>query len=194
MMKHGLLAVAAFGALSVAACGDDPVTIVELTVVETIPVDFGAMTGGVAEAATVSLADLRDEPAYADNASDFACGALDAEASSLNVEALEVGPGATVMNYRVDVAAHGAGDFALLARFNGSVSAGQKVPLSDPRFTLDPQGLARVASIVLGANPALDIQVVNEVPGDLGDLQVALALALSFSSDAKGCPSTTSGR
>lgn len=181
-------------ALALGACGDDPVTILDLTVVETVPVDFGAMKGSVPEAATVSLADLRDEPAYADHAADFACGALDAEASQLHVEALTVGPGATVLSYRVEVAPHGAGDFSLLARFNGSVVAGQKVPLSDPRVTLDPAGLARVASIVLGATPALDLQIVGEVPGDLERLQVAVSLALDFSSDAKGCPSTTSGR
>ena len=185
--------VAAF-MLSVGACANDPTTIIELTVTETIPVDFGQMSGGVAESASVSLADLRDEPDYADNAAAFRCGALDLDASSFTVTALLVGAGATVLTYTVDVAAAGAGSWTTLGSYTGSVTAGQDVSLGDPKFSLSPAGLAQIAQAVLSDQPVLAVRVGAQVPGDLNAMQIALSLSLAFSSDAKGCPSTTTGR
>lgn len=169
-------------------CGDDPETIVELTVIETIPVDFDNMQGGVIEGATINLDDLRDEPAYVDAVGSLRCGTVDTAASFIEVEALQVAAGATVLGYEVGVAPRGSAQFTRLATFLGSVTGGDKVGLTDARFAVDPAGLQVISQVVLGASPALSVQVTASVPGGVDDLQVALSLAIDFSSQASGCP------
>jgi len=186
----GLGRTLAFGCIAaglIAGCGDDP-TIVELTVIETIPVDFDDMQGGISEGAIIELDDLRDEPAYVEALPSLKCGSVNRATSFLEVEALQVGAGATVLNYEVGVAPRGAGQFTRLATFTGSVTNGDKVSLGDSRVVIDPAGLAIVSQVVLGGAPALAVQVSASVPGELQDLQVAVSLAIDFSSVAKGCP------
>jgi len=187
--SSGWMCVAALSGLvaSAAGCGDDA-TIVELTVIETIPVDFDDMQGGVSEGAIIDLDDLRDEPAYVEALPSLKCGSLNRATSFLEVEALQVGAGATVLNYEVGVAPRGGGQFTRLGTFSGSVTNGDKVLLSDSRVVLDPAGLQVVSQVVLGGEPAMSVQVAASVPGDLQDLQVAVSLSIDFSSDAKGCP------
>ncbi|HRE87693.1 MAG TPA: hypothetical protein PK095_01020 [Myxococcota bacterium] len=192
-MKPTLFALAALAALSpLAACGDDT-TIVELTVIETIPVAFDTMEGGVAEVATVDLVDLRDEPRYADVVSQLRCGALDATASFLRVEALDVGAGATVVDYQVEVATRGTSTFVPLLRFNGSITEGDRIDLTNDKVTLDTAGLQRIAQTILSTTPSLSVRITGTVPAALDDLQIAVSLALFFSSEQSGCPSTTTG-
>lgn len=178
--------------LPLAACGDDT-TIVELTVIETIPVAFDTMEGGLAESATVDLDDLRDEPRYADVVTDLRCGGLDAAASFIRVEALDVGAGATVVDYQVEVATRGTGTFVPLLRFNGSITEGDRIDLTSNKVTLDSAGLQRISQTVLSTTPALSVRVTATVPAALDDLQIAVSLAHFFSSDKGGCPSTTTG-
>lgn len=180
-----LAPVGALGALG-AGCGDDP-TIVELTVIETIPVDFDDMSAGAVEGAVVDLDDLRDEPAYVEAQPSLKCAGLDRAASTMEVEALQVGAGATALTYEVQVAPRG-GSFTLLAQFNGSVALGDKVSLGDSRWAFDPAGLNALSQIVLGGQPQMSVQISAAVPGDLQDLQVAVSLAIDFSSDKGGCP------
>lgn len=179
---------------ALASCGDDPETIVELRVVDTIPVDFGQMAGGVTEVAPVPLADLRDEPAYADARDALRCGALMIDDSFIEVEALTVGTGATAFTYAVAIAPRGSPIPTPLATYSGSIVAGQRVSLGDGAFTVQAEGLAQLAQIVLGGVPALDVTISGTVPADVDDLRVALSLAIDFSSDASACPSTTTGR
>lgn len=174
------------------ACGDDT-TIIELTVIETIPVAFDTMEGGVAESATVDLDDLRNEPRYADVLAQLKCGALDASASSMKVEALDVGAGATVVDYRVEVATRGASNFVPLISFNGSITEGDVVPFTSNKVTIDPQGLQRIAQTILSTTPSLSVRVTATVPAALDDLQIAVSLALDFSSEGQSCPSTSTG-
>jgi hypothetical protein len=174
-------------ALAMIGCGDGE-TIVELTVVETIPVAFDDMQGGVTEGATIELSDLRNEPAYSDVAKNLRCGSLDKAKSFIEIEALDVGAGATVLAYEVGVGAKGTASYTKLATFGGSVTDGEKVFLDSAKVTLDPSGLAELSRVVLSATPALAVQVTASVPGNLDDLQVALSLSIGFSSDAKGCP------
>ncbi len=180
-MKKLLLGMSAVSLLG--ACGDDG-TIVELRVIETVPVDFERMDGGVGEGASIPLDDLRDEPAYVDARPSLKCGTVNQADSFLEIEALQVGAGATVLDYQVGVAPRGSQSFTRLASFSGSVTNGAKVPLS----SFDPAGLALVSQVALGAVPAMDVQVTATVPGALDQLQVALSLVIDFSSDAKGCP------
>lgn len=180
-----LAALACVAALG--ACGDDT-TIVELTVIETIPVDFDRMDGGVGEGAIIALDDLRDEPAYVEARPSLRCGTVNRSKSFIKVEALQVAAGATVLDYQVAVAPGGSESFAPLARFNGSVTNGDRIALTDPRVTFDPAGLGVVSRVVLSDAPALAVQVSATVPGALDKLQVAISLAIDFSSDAKGCP------
>jgi len=184
-VRNACLAVAALGLI---ACGDDPAPIVELTVIETIPVDFDTMQGGVAEGATVNLDDLRDEPAYNESVARLVCGSVDLATSFIEVEALQVSAGATVLNYEVGVAPRGGGQFTRLGTFSGSVTNGDKVPLNDGRFSIDAAGLQLISSVVLSDAPALSVQVTASVPGGVDDLQVALSMAIDFSSQASGCP------
>ncbi|MFT7582910.1 MAG: hypothetical protein ACI9MR_004596 [Myxococcota bacterium] len=196
MMKQMGVWTAALGAvlaITSVGCGDST-TIVELKVTETIPVIFGDMQSMVPESASSPLADLRAEPAYADALTQLECGALDITASKIVIEKLTVGTGATVLNYQVDVAASGSGQWVFLAEFDGSVVAGDEVNLDDNRVVVDPQGLEAIAAIVLSAAPAMDVQVTAESPGALDELQVALSLVLSFSSDSGGCPSVATGK
>lgn len=174
--------------LGSAGCGDDPETITELTVIETIPVDFDNMSGGVVEGATIDLDDLREEPAYVEAVGSLRCGTVDTAASFIEIEALQVAAGATVLGYEVQVAPRGGGQFTRLATFLGSVTAGEKVGLTDARFAVDPAGLQVISQVVLGASPALSVQVTASVPGGVDDLQVALSLSIDFSSQAQGCP------
>ncbi|PKN58729.1 MAG: hypothetical protein CVU56_03995 [Deltaproteobacteria bacterium HGW-Deltaproteobacteria-14] len=180
-------------AISLVACADDPTTIVELTVTETIPVDFGAMSGGVSESAAVTLADLRDESAYADNLAALRCSGLDLDGSGITVTQLSVGAGATVLTYSVEVSAAGPASWTQLATFNGSVISGQSVALSDPRFTVDPTGMGVLQGIILSPTPTLAVQVRAQVPGDLDAMQVALKLVQVFSSETNGCPTLATG-
>lgn len=180
-------------ALTILGCGDDT-TIVELTVIETIPVAFDTMEGGVAEVATVDLVDLRDEPRYADVVSQLRCGALDAETSSIRVEALDVGDGATVFDYQVEVATRGTSTFVPLLRFNGSITEGDRIDLTNGKVTLDPAGLQRISQTILSTTPSLSVRITGTVPAALDDLQVAVSLSLFFSSEQGGCPSTSDGR
>lgn len=175
-------------AISLVGCADDPTTIVELTVTETIPVDFGGMSGGVSESAAVTLADLRDESAYAENMAALRCSGLDLDASGITVTQLTVGAGATVLTYVVEVSAPGAPSWTTLATFNGSVVSGQSVALSDPRFAMDPTGVGVLSGIILSPTPTLSVQVRAQVPGDLDAMQVALKLVQVFSSETSGCP------
>ena len=175
------------GLVASAGCGDDP-TIVELTVIETIPVDFDDMQGGVSEGAIVELDDLRDEPAYVEAQPSLKCGSVNRVTSFLEIEALQVGAGATVLNYEVGIAPRGGGQFTRLATFAGSVTNGDKISLADGRVVIDPAGLQLVSQVVLGGEPAMSVQVAASVPGELQDLQVAVSLAIDFSSNAKGCP------
>lgn len=174
------------------ACGDDT-TIVELTVIETIPVAFDTMEGGIAEVATVDLVDLRDEPRYADVVTQLRCGALDAATSSIRVEALDVGAGATVFDYQVEVATRGTSTFVPLLRFNGSITEGDRVDLTNNKVTLDPAGLQRISQTILSTTPSLSVRITGTVPAALDDLQVAVSLSLFFSSEQGGCPSTSTG-
>jgi len=186
-MKTAMFASALAG-LALVGCADDPTTIVELTVTETIPVDFGTMDAGVAESAAVALASLMQEPAYADNVDALRCGSIDVNASGLTVTQLQVGAGATVLTYTVEVAPAGTTSWTTLGVFTGSVTSGQRIALSDPSFVVDANGAALVSQIVLSESPALGVQVRAEVPGALDALQISLALALDFSSQASGCP------
>lgn len=178
----GVALAALFG-----GCGDDP-TIVELTVVETVPVDFDDMQGGITEGATIDLDDLRDEPAYVEAIASLECGTVNRATSFIEAEVLQVSAGATVVDYQVGVAPRGSASFVPLARFNGSITAGDKIALDDARVTVDPGGLTQVAQIARSATPAMSLQVQATVPGELQDLQLALSLAIDFSSDPKGCP------
>ncbi len=176
--------VGALGAVSLlGACGDDG-TIVELRVIETVPVDFERMDGGVGEGASITLDDLRDEPAYVEARPSLKCGSVNQADSFIEIEALQVGAGATVLDYQVGVAPAGSQSFTPLATFSGSVTSGARVPLS----AFNPAGLALVSQVTLSAAPALEVQVTATVPGALDQLQVALSLVIDFSSDAKGCP------
>lgn len=183
----GLLGLAGALGPMASGCGDDP-TIVELTVVETVPVDFDDMQGGITEGATVELDDLRDEPAYVEAVASLECGTVNKATSFIEAEALQVGAGATVVDYQVGVAPKGSTSYVPLVRFNGSVTAGDKIALNDARVTIDAAGLAQVSQIVRSATPAMTLQVQATVPGELQDMQLALSLAIDFSSDAQGCP------
>jgi hypothetical protein len=186
--EQRLLALGAALFVFLGGCGDDPETIVELTVIETIPVDFDDMQGGVAEGATVNLDDLREEPAYVESVASLRCASVDRAASFIEIEALQVAAGATVMSYQVGVAPRGGGQFTPLASFNGSVTPGEKVALSDARVAVDAAGLQLVSQVVLSGEPALSVEVTASVPGGVDDLLVALSLAIDFSSRATGCP------
>lgn len=179
--------------LGLAACGDDPATIVDITVVETLPVAFDAMEGGVTQGAVVALDDLRDEAAYSDAAGSLRCAAVDARASQVEVEALQTAAGATAVDYVVAVAPHGQTDFVELARFAGSIGPSDVVALDDAKVTLNGAGLGLVSSTLLGSAPRLDVQITATVPAAVDHMQLALKLAIKLSSDKAGCPSLTTG-
>ncbi|TNF26060.1 MAG: hypothetical protein EP329_21970 [Deltaproteobacteria bacterium] len=183
-----LIIASLLGVGALAGCADDPTTVIELTVTETIPVNFGEMTGGVEESAAVALASLLDEPAYAENVAALRCAGLDLAASGITVTQLDVAAGATVLSYTVEVAPVGSASWAVLGSFNGSIIAGQTVPMDGAGFTVDATGLAVLSETLLSESPELAVQVRAQVPGDIAGLQVALKLAQDFSSDASACP------
>lgn len=187
------LVTALAAASALVACGDDPAPIVELTVVETIPVAFDTMEGGVTESATVDLDDLRNEPRYTNVVDRLKCGALNAKTSRLKVERLDVGAGATVIDYRIDVAVRGSDTFVRLMQYSGSITDGDTIAFDNSRVTLDPAGLNRIAQTVLSTTPSLSVRVTATVPAALDDLQIAASLALDFSSNAADCPSSSTG-
>lgn len=186
MKLTSLLLVAALLAGAAAACCSDTETVVELTLVDTIPVDFDDMAPGVAEVATVSLAPLTEASAYAEALPSLRCGALDAAASYVEIEDLEVDVGVIKLAYRVDVAPRGSASWTTLLSFDTAVSRGDRIYLNDGKITLGA-GVDVIAATVLSPTPALDVQVVGSVLGQVSDLQVAVSLSQFFSSDASGC-------
>ncbi|MCC6624377.1 MAG: hypothetical protein IT385_24210 [Deltaproteobacteria bacterium] len=192
-MKRSLLSLACLSLAAVAACGDDPETIIDLTVIETMPVDFGAMQAGVLESAVFNLDDLRDEAAYQEAAGKLRCAGLDARASSLFVKDLVVGAGATTVDYRVGVRQRDSGAYTELVRFAGSITKGDEMTLDGAKFTLNPQGLQTLSQVVLGATPMLDVEVVASVPGGVDAMVLELELVTELSTQSKGCPSLTTG-
>lgn len=172
-------------------CGDSGKTIVDLTVVETLPVDFFDMQGGVSEGASFQLADMREEPAYvaAQKAAPLKCVAIDLATSYLEVQTLDVAAGATVLSYDVAIAPHGRSDFETLVTFDGSVGAGEKIPLSSTKFAVDASGLTLLAQTLLGTTPRIDVQITGEVPAGVDALKVQLSLALKFGAAANACAS-----
>ncbi len=190
---RGLLAAGALALMPLAGCADDAETIVELTIVETIPVDFDDMAANQVEAAEIPLADLREETAYRDVAGDLRCAALNAEESFLRVETLNAPSGAAALSYEVSVRARGAIGWTKLVQYSGSVVNGQQIPFTTPGLLLLPSGLAEISRVALSSVPAMDVQVLARVGDQLVDLQVATGLALKFSSDAGGCPSIETG-
>jgi hypothetical protein len=177
----GLLA----GAL--AACAGDPETQVDLKLVETIPVEFGAMEGGVSEGVVVSLGDLSNEPAWVEAREHLACVSVDRENSAIVIDALDVGQFATPLTWSVGVGPRGAASFQPLATFSGAISEGQRVRFADGSFQVQAAGLDAIETQLLGASPALDLQIQGQVPGAIEDLVVTLSLALQFSSDPADC-------
>lgn len=179
--------------LLTAACGDDGSTIVELTVIETIPVQFEDLEANVPAGAVASLLSLTEEPAFTSSRADLRCGAVDVSKSSLTIEALTATAGAAALDYQVDVAPRGGVTFTPLAHFAGSVGQGDQVLFTDPKVTIDADGLQQVSRVVLGDDPSLDVRVTASAQGEVAYLQVAVSLSLFFSSDKNGCPSLTTG-
>jgi hypothetical protein len=171
----------------VAACGDEPRTIVDLKLVETIPVEFGAMEGGVAEGVVVSLGDLALEPAWVEARDHLACVTVDRENSAITIDALDVGQFATPLTWSVGVGPRGATAFQGLATYSGAIAEGQRIRFADGSFQVLEPGVALVASELLGDSPALDVQIQGQVPGAIEELVVTLSLALQFSSDPADC-------
>lgn len=176
------------GGLVIAACGDDAGTLYDLTVIETVPVEFGAMDGGAPEAAVVPLADLTSEPAYVEARESLRCVGVDLAESAIVVDALDVGQFATPFIYTVSAGSRGAANYRTLATFSGPIAEGQRIRFSDTSFQVDPAGVAFVEETLLGDTPALDLEVRGEVPGRIDDLVVTLTLTLKFSSTAGDCP------
>ncbi len=177
----------AAGAVGLAACGDDPQTIVDLKLVETIPVEFGAMDGGVAEGVVVPLGDLTLEPAWVEARDHLACVTVDRENSAITIDALDVGQFATPLTWSVGVGPRGATAFQPLATYSGAIAEGQRIRFADGSFQVQEAGVAAIAAQLLGASPALDVQIQGQVPGAIEDLVVTLSLALRFSSDPADC-------
>jgi hypothetical protein len=175
-------------ALLFGACGDDGGTLYDLTVIETVPVEFGAMDGGAPEAAVVPLADLTSEPAYVEARDSLRCVGVDLAESAIIVDALDVGQFATPLIYTVSAGTRGASSFRTVATFSGPIAEGQRIRFSDSSFQVDPAGVAFIEETLLGASPALDLEVRGEVPGRIDDLVVTLTLTLKFSSTASDCP------
>jgi hypothetical protein len=193
-MDHGVrlvtgkaCGVAVAAALGLAACGDDPRTIVDLKLVETIPVEFGAMDGGVAEGVVVSLGDLTLEPAWVEARDHLVCVTVDRENSAITIDALDVGQFATPLTWSVGVGPRGTTSFQALASYSGAIAEGQRIRFADGSFQVQPAGLAAISGQLLGDAPALDLQIQGQVPGAIEDLVVTLSLALQFSSDPADC-------
>jgi|GEM_PF-1472301 len=182
-------ATALVGSLALlGACGDDGGTLYDLTIIETVPVEFGAMDGGVVEGAVVSLGDLTTEPAYVEARDGLRCVGVDLGASVIVIDALDVGQFATPLIYNIGVAQRGGTTFQPLATFSGAIAEGQRIRFSDSGFTVNDAGTALIESVLLGNTPAMDLEVRAEVPGRLDDLVVRLTLSLKFSSVEANCP------
>ncbi len=187
MGRNGKGIWVAAGAVGLAACGDDPRTIVDLKLVETIPVEFGAMDGGVAEGVVVSLGDLTLEPAWVEARDHLVCVTVDRENSAITIDALDVGQFATPLTWSVGVGPRGTTSFQALASYSGAIAEGQRIRFADGSFQVQPAGLAAISGQLLGDAPALDLQIQGQVPGAIEDLVVTLSLALQFSSDPADC-------
>jgi hypothetical protein len=169
------------------ACGDDGGTLYDLTIIETVPVEFGSMEPDIAEGAVVELGDLNTEPAYVEAREALRCATIDMNNSSILVEALDVGQFATPLVYNLGVAARGSKSFQPLATFSGPIAEGQRIRFADSGFQVVPAGVDFVARTLLSNTPALDLEVRGQVPTRIDDLVVKLTLTLKFSSTASDC-------
>lgn len=189
VFARGLRAAVLLGTIGlVGACGDDGGTLYDLTIIETVPVEFGAMDAGVVEGAVVSLGDLTTESAYVEAKAGLRCVGVDLGASVIVIDALDVGQFATPLKYDIGVAARGGAAFTPLATFSGPIAENQRIRFSDSGFTVHDTGRALIEDVLLGSSPALDLELRAEVPSRLDDLVVRLTLSLKFSSVDANCP------
>lgn len=169
------------------ACGDDGGTLYDLTIIETVPVEFGAMDPDVAEGAIVELGDLNTEPAYVEARDALRCATVDLTNSAILVEALDVGQFATPLVYNLGVAARGSKSFQPLATFSGPIAEGQQIRFADSGFQVVAAGVDFVSRTLLSNSPSLDLEIRGQVPTRIDDLVVKLTLTLKFSSTASDC-------
>jgi hypothetical protein len=173
--------------LGLVACGDDGGTLYDLTIIETVPVEFGSMDANVAEGAIVELGDLTTEPAWVEARDALRCATIDRANSAIAIEALDVGQFATTFAYSLGVAARGSKSFQPLATFSGPIAEAQRIRFADSGFQVDEAGVDFVSQTLLGNAPALDLEIRGQVPVGLDELVVKLTLTLKFSSTAADC-------
>jgi hypothetical protein len=187
-LTHSLLFSTALG-VAAAACSAE--TIVDLTVTQTVEIDFHEMTGNV-PAQTLAgeiVFDLRAEPDFAELEDRLRCVGLDPYESVLHVSRLEAEGLESFLDFRVDIAPYPDGAWTPLADFASLVTDQSTRGFDDAGFKIYLEGLDVLEAAAFDATPQYELRVSSKVPNDVLDLEVRLDLTVIFSSQAGACPS-----
>ncbi len=188
----GFGAVRAIAALTAAAAlaGCSAETIVDVSVSQTVTVDFHAMAADEAvltEHGAVVF-DLRAEPDYVQFKDQLRCVGLDPFASTLEIVRLDAPGLESMLDFQLDIAPWPNGEWTPLATLTDIVVDRGVVPFNDGAFTLWLEGLDVLDMVSLGDAPAYELRLSAQVPYSVDDLEVKLTLSLAFSSDSGACP------
>ena len=167
----------------IAPTGDKPVTISH-----GVTVDFESMDNGQAEAAAITLGDLRAEPAFAAIHGEITCAAIDKEASSIQV----IDMTGSEENFRLDVQFRqkGTEEWISLAMYQGSLSSDLLLNFSASGFALPTQGASTLATQAASDSPSFELRIEGTSSTDIEDLEIDVIVGLRFATTTDGCSDT----
>jgi len=175
-------------ALALAACSSE--SIVDLSVTQTVEVDFHAMEGDAPSQTLPGeiVFDLRSEADYVDLESRLRCVGLDPYNSALHISRLDAEGLESFLDFRVDIAPYPGGSWTPLAKFAALVTDQSTRAFDDDGFEVYVVGLDVLEGVAFSATPQYELRVWSSVPTAVLDLEVRLDLTVVFSSEAGACP------
>ena len=150
-----------------------------------VTVDFDSMEAGESEAATISLGDLRLEPAFSAVHSGLTCASIDKDGSTVRVMQLT----GSDENFRLDIQfrPEGGGDWTTLATYQGPLSPDLVAGFGSPSFASSFDGLEALAKRAASDTPSLELRFQAVSSNPISDLEIDIVMGLVFGTDATGC-------
>lgn len=174
--------------LALAACSSE--TVVDVSIHQTVTVDFHAMTAdeSVETEHGAIVFDLRGEADYVEFKEELRCVGLDPFASNLEILRLDAPGLESMLDLQIDIAPWPGGEWTGLARFTDIATDQGIVPFDDDAFVIYLEGLDILDMVGLDDAPSYELRLSAKVPYAIDDLEVRLSLALAFSSESGACP------
>lgn len=179
------------------ACGGSSTPLVTLELDQFVEVDFDDMIAEVPEEALIPFSDMRDESRYVDLLPQLRCAGVDLQGSYLKITELQAA-GVVPLNVQVLVAPYAgaheppdgtyqAGEFTLLGEFDASVSPGETIAMTSPKWTVMQEGVDLLSNIALSDQPRYSVIVTGEALDPVDALLIEVNIQLGFANRAGGC-------